>query len=156
MHKLNFLGIGPIIALLAFPWLAGCIVLTFLYPSTFTCGPMLRYPLYYTGLAFFAIGFVLYLITATLLLDGLRHTKLITTGTYKYCRNPLYAIIILLIFPGIAFFLNSWIILTTSIVAYVAFMRFIKSEDDEMESFFGDAYRKYRDSTPAFFPFVKP
>ncbi|NCA75106.1 MAG: hypothetical protein EOM90_02115 [Alphaproteobacteria bacterium] len=44
-----------------------------------------------------------------------------TTGPYHYCRNPLYATIILLVIPGLALVVNSWLVLTASLVGYIAF-----------------------------------
>lgn len=49
--------------------------------------------------------------------------------------------------------MNSWLVLTTSIVAFTLFKIFIKSEYAEMEKFFGDDYRKYKAETPEFFSF---
>jgi protein-S-isoprenylcysteine O-methyltransferase Ste14 len=60
---------------------------------------------------------------------------------------------ILMIVPGISLLLNSWLMLTTSLVAYTLFKINIRSEYREMEEFFGDAYREYRKKTPEFWPF---
>jgi len=95
----------------------------------------------------------MYFLTAPALLKGLKETKLMTTGTFYLCCNPLYSSIILLIIPGISLMMNSWLVLTTSLVAYVLFKIFIKSEYSEMEKFFGDDFKKYRAETPEFFPF---
>jgi len=86
-------------------------------------------------------------------LKGLKKTKLITTGTYYLCCNPLYASIIIFLIPGISLMMNSWIIITTSIIGYPLCKIFIKSEYVEMEKFFGDDFRKYRAETPEFLPF---
>jgi protein-S-isoprenylcysteine O-methyltransferase Ste14 len=42
--------------------------------------------------------------------------------------------------------------MTTSVVGYVLMKLFIKSEYEEMERFFGEDFRKYRNETPEFFP----
>jgi len=76
-----------------------------------------------------------------------------TTGTYYLCRNPLYASIILMVIPGVSFVLHTCLILTTSMIAYIAFKINIKSEYKEMETFFGEAYLSYKKNTPEFFPF---
>jgi protein-S-isoprenylcysteine O-methyltransferase Ste14 len=60
---------------------------------------------------------------------------------------------ILMIVPGIALWVNSWLMLTTSIVAYIMFRINIKSEYQEMESFFGEKYLEYKKNTPEFWPF---
>jgi len=61
--------------------------------------------------------------------------------------------IMLLILPGVALMMNSWLVLTTSIVSFTLFKIFIKNEYAEMEKFFGESYRKYSAETPEFFPF---
>jgi protein-S-isoprenylcysteine O-methyltransferase Ste14 len=87
-----------------------------------------------------------------MLLKGLKETKLITTGAYAITSNPLYSAFIVLILPGTALVLNSWIMLTVPIVGYVIFKFYIKQEYAELEKFFGEEYRKYRASTPELFP----
>jgi protein-S-isoprenylcysteine O-methyltransferase Ste14 len=94
----------------------------------------------------------MYLLTAPALLKGLKETRLVTTGTYYLCCNPLYSSLLLIIIPGISFMMNSWLVVTTSIVGYILFRIFIKSEYAEMEKFFGDDFIRYRAETPEFIP----
>ena len=86
-------------------------------------------------------------------LKGIKETRLITKAAFYLCCNPLYAAIILLIVPGVALMMNSWLVLTSSIAAYLVFKLSIKKEYDEMIAFFGDEYKKYSEETPEFFPF---
>ena len=155
MEKLNFLGVGPRIAGFLLPYLAVMIVLNSLFPELFTFGPGAKSVLLIVGIVWLAVGLISYVITARLLLEGLRNTKLITRGTFALCRNPLYATLILMIFPGLALVLNSWLVLTTSVIGYVVFKAFIKSEYDEMQKFFGEAWQEYERKTSEFFPFLK-
>ncbi len=153
MNRLNFLGIGPKIGVITLPWLAVAILLTLKFGSSFNFFEGGNRILYIAGIVLLIAGILSYFISATLLLKGLKETRLVTTGTFYLCRNPLYMSIILLILPGVAFMMNSWLVLTTSILAFVLFKIFIKSEYAEMEKFFGEAYIKYSDETPEFFPF---
>jgi protein-S-isoprenylcysteine O-methyltransferase Ste14 len=153
MNKLNFLGIGPSIGRIALPWLAVAIFLSIKFKTMFTYIAKGNNILYYIGLALVIMGALLYILTAPALLKGLRETKLITTGSFYLCCNPLYSAIILFIIPGISFLMNSWLILTTSIVAYMLFKFYIRKEYEEMEKFFGGEYLDYRANTPEFFPF---
>jgi protein-S-isoprenylcysteine O-methyltransferase Ste14 len=153
MNKLNFLGIGPKIAIILIPWLAATIVLSCLHISAFrfvTEGSLL---LSITGVILLIIGILFYLSTVTMLLKGLKETRLMTTGTYGLCQNPLYASLILMIIPALSLLLNSWLILTSGIVGYIIFKRFIRQEYAELEKFFGENYLKYKNQTPEFFPF---
>ena len=153
MTKLTFFGVGPKIGIIALPYLTCSILLTLVFPDIFTFGEPTKSVFLIAGIILAAAGLIFYLVSARLLMGGLQNTRLVTTGPYRYCRNPLYAAIILLIIPGIGLIMNSWIILTTSIVGYLMFTRCIRGENDELDSFFGDEYRKYRKSTPEFFPF---
>lgn len=153
MNKLNSMGIGPKIGSVALPWLAVSIFLTLKFKGAFVFAENGSKVLFYLGLVLVIIGAILYFLTAPALLKGLKETKLVTTGTFYLCCNPLYSSIILFIFPGISLMMNSWLVLTTSVVGYALFKILIKSEYEEMERFFGDAFNKYRAETPEFFPF---
>lgn len=153
MNKLNFMGIGPKIGVIVLPWQAIAIFFTKKISSTFVYFEEFIKILYFIGLALLIIGTVFYLLTVPSLYKGLKNTRLVTTGTYYLCCNPLYTSIMLLIIPGISFMMNSWLVLTTSIIGIILCKIFIKSEYAEMESFFGDDFRKYRNETPEFFPF---
>ena len=109
--------------------------------------------LFFVGIAFLSIGALLYLFTLPALLKGLKETKLVTTGTFYLCCNPLYSSLILFIIPGVSFMMNSWLVLTTSIIGFTLLKIFIRSEYMEMEKFFGSEFRKYRAETPEFLPF---
>jgi protein-S-isoprenylcysteine O-methyltransferase Ste14 len=154
MKKLDFFGVGPKIGRIVLPYLASAIALTIIFSRVFTFGEPVRNYLLIAGIVILAAGLILYGSTVRLLLRGLKETRLVTTGTYRYCQNPLYAFIILLIIPGIGLIMNSWLILTTSIIGYMVFKRFIHSEYKEMTDLFGDEYLQYQKRTPEFFPFI--
>lgn len=153
MKKLNALGIGPRIGMIAIPYLLVTLFLSIYYKDIFRICPGWNRPLFIAGIVLLAVGLVFYAITARLLLKGIKNTTLMTTGTYYLCQNPLYSTMILMIVPGISFLLHTWLILTTSLVAYIFFKINIKSEYREMEAFFGEAYKAYQRNTPEFFPF---
>jgi protein-S-isoprenylcysteine O-methyltransferase Ste14 len=153
MSKLSPLGIGPKIGRVAIPFLAVAITLTVLYPNIFSFGPAAKFPLLIAGIIIFAFGLIFYAFTVRFLLKGLKSNKLMTTGPFRYCQNPLYAVMILMMIPGIALLLNSWIALLTCILAYIIFKKSIHTEYEEMERFFGQEYLDYKNRTPEFFPF---
>jgi len=153
MKKLNALGIGPKIGIVAIPWFVATLLLSIYYGDIFQFGETYRRPLVIAGIVLLIIGFVFYAITVRLLLKGIKTTSLMTTRTYYLCQNPLYAAMILMIVPGISLILHSWLMLTTCITAYIMFKINIKSEYREMEAFFGEAFLAYQKNTPEFFPF---
>ena len=152
MEKLSFLGIGPKIARVTLPYLSIAIALTILFPSIFTFGKALQEPLLIAGIVFLAVALVLYIATLRLMVPGLRSNHLVVSGTYRFCRNPLYAALLLFLIPGIGLLMNSWIVLTASIIGYLLFRRFIHEEEEQLERLFGDDYRKYKGMTSLFVP----
>lgn len=151
-ERLSFFGIGPVIGRFALPWLALTIVLDVFFPAVFDFGESLRLPMLIAGIVLIAFGLLFYLATLKRMLPGLRAGKLITGGAYRFCRNPLYAAILLFIFPGVSLAMNTWIVMTVSVVGFLVFRRNIKKEEQDLERLFGEEFRKYRDRTPLFFP----
>jgi protein-S-isoprenylcysteine O-methyltransferase Ste14 len=152
MGKLNFLGIGPKIGIVLLPWLAATIIFSSIKKGLFIYSSGNSNILIICGFVLMSFGLVFYLYAVRLLLKGLKETRLMTNGAYSLCQNPLYSSIILLIIPALSLILNSWLVLTSSIIGYIMFKIFIKKESTELEYFFGDNYIKYKNKTPEFFP----
>lgn len=153
MEKLRFLGIGPKIARVLLPWLAVTTILSIVWHAPFKFISGSASALTTAGVIFLSFWFLFYIFTIIGLLRGLKQTRLITSGTYYFCQNPLYASIILFLIPGLSLMLNSWLILTSSVIGYVVFKVHIVNEYKELEHFFGESYLKYKSITPEFFPF---
>jgi protein-S-isoprenylcysteine O-methyltransferase Ste14 len=153
MAKMNFLGIGPKIAVILLPCLALSIVLSSVRKDLFIFSSENGQLIHIAGIILMAAGLIFYASTVRLLLKGLKETKLITTGAYSLCQNPLYASLVLFVIPALALLLNSWLVLSTSLIGYILFRIFIRSEYNELEKFFGESYLKYKKETPEFFPF---
>jgi protein-S-isoprenylcysteine O-methyltransferase Ste14 len=152
MEKLTFLGIGPKIARVTIPFLVITIALTILFPSVFTFGKTLQEPFLIAGIIFLAVALLLYFITLRQMVPGIRGNRLITSGIYRLSRNPLYTSLILFLLPGLGLIMNSWLVLSTIIVGYLLFRKFIHEEEELLDRLFGDDYRKYREKTSLFFP----
>jgi protein-S-isoprenylcysteine O-methyltransferase Ste14 len=152
MEKLSFLGIGPKIGRITLPYLAISIALTILFPAIFSFPKVLEQPFLVAGIILIALAAIYYFTTLRLMLPGIRENRLITGGAYRLCRNPLYSALLLFLVPGLALLLNSWIILTTTVVGYVVFRRFIHEEEELLERLFGEEYTKYHDQTSRLFP----
>lgn len=153
MGKLNFLGIGPKIAMVFLPWLTATIVLSNIKSDLFIYSTGYSNLLLIAGIILMIIGLGFYFSTVRLLLKGLKETRLVTNGVYSLCQNPLYLSIMLLIIPALSFILNSWLVLTTSIVGFILIKLLIRNEYKELEKFFGEEYLKYKRETPEFLPF---
>jgi len=70
-------------------------------------------------------------------------TALVTTGPFRYSRNPMY-VGLLMILLGVAMTLGSLTpFLVPPIFAWVLSVRFIAMEEEKLERIFGEAYREY-------------
>jgi protein-S-isoprenylcysteine O-methyltransferase Ste14 len=152
MEKLNFLGAGPKIGIVLLPWLAAAIIISSINKGMFLYTSGEGNTLLIAGTILMIFGLFYYFSTVRLLLKGLKETRLVTNGAFSICQNPLYSSIILFIIPALSLILNSWLILTTSLIGYILFKVFIKKEYNELETFFGEEYTKYKNRTPEFFP----
>lgn len=152
MKKMNFFGIGPRIAVVLLPWLALSIIFSIIFKDTFAFSIENRKVIIIAGIVLMVFGLAFYLSTVRVLLKGLQETKLQTHGAFALCQNPLYSSIALFIIPALSLILNSWLVLTSSVVGYIMFKIYIKNEYQELEKLFGEEYLKYKSETPEFFP----
>lgn len=152
MAKPNYLGVGPRIARVLLPWLAVTILLSLFFPGIFSFPAYLQPWLFGIGLVWLLPGVIFYAISGKLMTRAVKESRLVTSGPYRFSRNPLYAMVILNIIPGIGLVMNSWLVLTTAIAGYVAFKSCIRGEYEEMSAVFGEPYREYSRKTPEFFP----
>jgi protein-S-isoprenylcysteine O-methyltransferase Ste14 len=71
-------------------------------------------------------------------------TALVTTGPYRFTRNPMYVGFTLL-YAGVAIWVNAiWPLLFLPLVLVVMQVGVIAREEAYLERVFGDAYREYR------------
>ncbi|MBP6979183.1 MAG: hypothetical protein KBB71_12815 [Lentimicrobiaceae bacterium] len=152
MTKLSIMGIGPKIGRVALPYFVVTLFLSIYFKKTFYVGQALERPLLIVGIVLLVVGVIFWGITGRLLLKGIKTTTMMTSGTYYFCRNPLYASMLLMIIPGLSFVLHTWLVLTTSLVGYTLFKLHIAQEYREMESVFGEAYLEYKKNTPELIP----
>jgi protein-S-isoprenylcysteine O-methyltransferase Ste14 len=71
-------------------------------------------------------------------------TALVTSGPYRYSRNPLY-LALTIIYLGVALSIGSlWSLLTLIPALVVVHYRIVRREEEYLESRFGDNYRAYK------------
>ena len=108
-------------------------------------------PFHFLSFVVIGAGFWLLAVSWKHLYEAQRAQRLATSGPYARLRHPQY-IGFVLIMTG---FLVQWpTIVTLAMYPILVFMyaRLAKREEAEMLEQFGDAYRRYRDRVPAFFP----
>ena len=81
--------------------------------------------------------------------------KLITTGPYRWLRNPIYASMLgMLLATGFA--KTWWPLLVSGVVFFVIGTEIrVRVEEKLLEARFGEEFRRYKASTPAYLPFLR-
>jgi protein-S-isoprenylcysteine O-methyltransferase Ste14 len=75
-------------------------------------------------------------------------TAIVTTGVFRFTRNPVY-LSMMLLYVGAAFLANlPWTLLLAIPTGSVLCMAAIKPEERYLDAKFGDDYRAYRARTP--------
>lgn len=114
----------------------------------------------YFGLPLFVFGASLYIWTILLFAKYGAGTqtplaptkKLVKTGAYVYCRNPMVLGVILFI-AGFGLILNSYSFILIGLIIPLAYLVFIKLlEEKELEARFGKEYTDYKKKTPFLLP----
>jgi protein-S-isoprenylcysteine O-methyltransferase Ste14 len=142
--KMTELGVAPLIAVPSFLYLGAAIVLhRLLFPLfAFTAAPGRALPL--AGAALAALGLDVLLSPGLRVLKAFREQRLLTDGHFALFPNPMYAAFVLLIVPGLALILDSWLVLIGSAVAYALFRALVPAEDHWLREKFGAQYDEYR------------
>ena len=83
-------------------------------------------------------------------MNGMDTSKLITTGAYRYSRNP-QNVGPGLLFLGIAVMGKSLIALLAAMLFWAIFRRYVPAEERFLESIYGDSYRTYRAHSHRYF-----
>lgn len=98
------------------------------------------------------IGLIIWVIGARTIFMMYKLDFLYRDGLYAFCRHPLYANFILILFPGFCLLANSWLVLTTPFFMYFAFKLFIKEEEQCLIEQFGEAYIQYQTEVNSIVP----
>ncbi len=85
--------------------------------------------------------------------EAAQSTELVTTGLYRYTRNPMILGFLILL-SGIGWLVQSiTAIIVVPLVAFFLFWVWLKRlEEPKLEKRFGDAYRVYKKTTPLIIP----
>lgn len=76
-------------------------------------------------------------------------TELVTSGIYKYSRNPYFTSYIL-VFLSYAVLLQNMIIIVCTIVSTILVHKMILKEESYLHSIHGSSFSKYKKSTPRY------
>jgi len=95
------------------------------------------------GVLLVICGTWIYVYTLLVLNRAVKAGTLAVTGPFAQVRHPLYASWIVLLIPGVAFLMHSWLVLSAAVVGYGSFRALITREETTLAARYGEAYRKY-------------
>lgn len=150
--RISIWGVGPKVGVLAIGYAAVVEVATLVWPRLFAIRSVPYAYLVGVAVALLAIAAPVYVITVRALRKAHHEGKLATTGTYGVCRNPLYALWIMLIIPALGLLLKSWLFLTAALFMYVATRILIRREEEYLQEQFGEEFTAYKRRVGAIFP----
>lgn len=99
------------------------------------------------GWSWLFAGLLSYGVAVKQFLKGFSGGNLITSGVFRFSRNPIYSSWILFILPALAMISNNWIFLVASLAMYISLCYYIKEEEDALEKAFGEIYSDYCERT---------
>ncbi len=143
-RKMTELGVAPLIAVPSFAYLAAAIVLHAVFFPLFAFTATPGTALWVVGAVLLAFGLVMLLSSGLRIVKAFREGRLLTDGFFAVFPNPMYAAFVLLLVPGLALLLNSWLVLIGSAVVYGVSRVFIRGEDGWLRAKFGNQYEGYR------------
>jgi protein-S-isoprenylcysteine O-methyltransferase Ste14 len=153
--KMTMGGVGPKMAAFIIPYLLLTIILKILYPESFKITFVPWTAVLIIGLVWLIIGIIFYFAAIKVFFTEFKKGKLMTSGTYSLCRNPIYTTMILFIIPAAGLLTNSWLIMSTFIIGYIVFKLTIGKEYDDLYQNFGEEFIEYKNRVNEFFPFPR-
>ena len=154
-NGMNIIGQGGKIMLAAFPFIIAAVAIHISasqvasLPAAMDFVKPVGYILLFPGVA-------LWITAVVQLLIEFPKGKLITTGAYGVCRNPIYSSFIVFILPGISILTFTWVYLVAAAILLVSVLVFIGKEENQLTSVFGEEYTNYKSRVDRVLPFVKP
>ena len=141
--KMTAMGTGPATAVPAFAYLALVIILDYVMRPRFKLHASFA-TLWPWGVTLIAVGLVVLGVSAVQMLRAFNRHELATTGLYAIAPNPMFMAYVVLILPGLALLLRSWLVLTSSVVFYVLIRVMSRPEEEWLKQEFGERYIEYR------------
>jgi protein-S-isoprenylcysteine O-methyltransferase Ste14 len=154
-NGMNIFGQGPRLMLFTAPAAAGALVAHLRWPGLVGV-PLPGSVLRPVGEALILLGLAFWLTAVVQLLVGFPRGRLVTSGAYGVCRNPIYSSIALLVLPGLALASRTWGYLVAAAVLCLGVWIFIPREESDLLRVFGDEYRRYTARVHRIIPFARP
>jgi len=151
--SMTLFGCGPKLALLCLPYILLSLTVMFRYPEFLNLGFLEHLFFKYMGFIWLVLGIIYWIYSAVWFLKYFKPGRLITTGPFALCRNPIYSSIIVFIIPALALIFHSGLLFSIALVLYLGFRISIHGETIVLRRIFGEDYEIYEKSVNEIFPF---
>jgi protein-S-isoprenylcysteine O-methyltransferase Ste14 len=151
--KITVRGVGHIFEFFVIPFSVILLIISLILKPVFSYN-INYYIILAFGIIFLITGLVINILSMKIIIPAFKNNKLVTSGLFKYSRNPTYASVIYFTIPAFSFIFDSWIILASSVLAYILFRIFIVKEEKFLETKFGEEFLLYKKTTGLLFPLV--
>jgi protein-S-isoprenylcysteine O-methyltransferase Ste14 len=143
-------GIGPIYAAgsIAFVAILSAINVDLLPVLTMAHNPVVSS----FGIGVVIVGVLILVIALIQVHSAFNSRKLVTTGVYAYMRDPVYAVWILFIVPGLILITGLLLLTIAPFLMYLLLRAQIGREEAYMELTFGKEYLVYKDRVNSVIP----
>jgi protein-S-isoprenylcysteine O-methyltransferase Ste14 len=137
-------GVGLRIGIPAALYLSFAVLIAWVFRPAFDIPGLSHVWLFVAGCVWLAAGLALFALSVQQLLAAMLDDGLATEGPFSVVANPMYAIGIVFLAPGIALMAGTWPALLAPAVTFVLFRIFIREEETALREKFGEAYEAYR------------
>jgi len=148
-------GVGPKLMLMCLPYIILALSVEYKYPDFLNIDYFDNVVFKYFGLFWLASGFAFWIYSVIIFLTDFKTGKLITRGTFRLCRNPIYASMLIFIIPAFMLICHSGLIASIVLVFYLGFKISIHGESILLERTFGNEYEIYKQSVNEILPFPR-
>jgi protein-S-isoprenylcysteine O-methyltransferase Ste14 len=153
--SMTLFGCGPKLALLCLPYVILSLIVMYRYPEFSDLEFLNFHYVKVLGFIWLGLGIIFWIYSAVSFLKYFKPGKLITSGPFALCRNPIYSSIIVFIIPSLALIFHSGLTFSISLVLYIGFKISIHGETNVLRKIFGEEFEKYEKSVNEIIPFPR-
>lgn len=145
-------GVGPAYVARMLPFIALAITATILWPEVSRFPTRPNAPFVAAGVVWLVLGVGFWALTIRRFLRGFRSGERITDGTFAYCRNPLYASLVVFVLPAVGLLAETWTFLALAPLAAILGTPLIRREERDLARTFGGEWERYAAGTSRLLP----
>ncbi|UCG44171.1 MAG: hypothetical protein JSU73_06065 [candidate division WOR-3 bacterium] len=142
-------GAGLLLIILVLPLVGAAIAATLLWPGVtrFPAGPWR-----FVGVVWLALGVLFWALSLRSFLPGFRLGELVTSGTFAWCRHPIYASLLMFWLPAVGLLVGTWTFYIAAAIGWPLALIAVRREESELARLFGEQWNAYAARTTALLP----